>query len=91
MRDNDGAQALAAAVRAAYDAGTPIEVVGGGTRRALGRQPSGTPLSVAGHVGIVEYDPAEFVVTVRAGTMRGAWGHACPRGASADLAPRTLL
>ena len=68
MRDNDSAQALAAAVRAAYDAGTPIEIVGGGTRRALGRQPTGAPLSVAGHVGIVEYDPAEFVVTVRAGT-----------------------
>ena len=68
MKDNDSAQAFAAAVRAAYDADTPLEIVGGGTRRAFGREPAGQPLSVAAHTGIVEYDPAEFVVTVRAGT-----------------------
>ncbi len=68
MKDHDHALALAAAVRAAYDADAPLEIVAGGTRRAFGRSPAGAPLSVAAHTGIVEYDPTEFVVTVRAGT-----------------------
>lgn len=68
MSDHDSAEALAAAVRAAYDADSAVEIVAGGTRRAFGRHPTGTVLSVATHVGIAAYDPAEFVVTVRAGT-----------------------
>ncbi len=71
MTDHDATEPLAEAVRAAYGAAAPIEIVGGGTRRAFGRAPIGTPLSVAAHTGIVEYDPNEFVVTVRAGTPIG--------------------
>ena len=58
MKDHDHALALAAAVRAAYDADAPLEIVAGGTRRAFGRSPAGAPLSVAAHTGIVElHDP----------------------------------
>ena len=45
-----------------------IEIVGTGSKRFLGRCPMGTPLVVSGHSGIVDYEPSELVVTVRAGT-----------------------
>ncbi len=68
MVSHDDTEGLVAAVRAAYASADPLEIRGGGTRRHLGRAPSGTALSVGGHSGLVEYDPSEFVVTVRAGT-----------------------
>lgn len=71
MKEYDDTDSLRAAVRQAYDLHTPIEIVAGGTRRHLGRAPFGAPLSVARHRGIVEYEPSEFVVTVRAGTPIG--------------------
>ena len=49
-------------------AGTPLEIVGGGTKRFLGRAPEGTPLEVGGHAGILSYEPKELVITARAGT-----------------------
>ncbi len=68
MTDHDDTALLASAVREAYERAAPMEIIAGGTRRAFGRAPTGTPLSVARHTGIVAYDPSEFVVTVRAGT-----------------------
>ncbi|WP_461284774.1 glycolate oxidase subunit GlcE [Acidiferrobacter sp.] len=68
LEHNDDTALLASAVREAYEQAAPVEIVAGGTRRAFGRAPIGTPLSVARHAGIVAYDPSEFVVTVRAGT-----------------------
>lgn len=68
MIDHDDTDRLAAAVRAAYEGQAPLEIVGGGTRRHLGRAPEGQALSLADHLGIVEYEPSAFVVTVRAGT-----------------------
>lgn len=68
MKDHDDSARLAGLVRQAYDDVTPLEIQGGGTRRHLGREPVGTPLSLAQHTGLVEYEPSEFVVSVRAGT-----------------------
>ncbi|MHB1566522.1 MAG: glycolate oxidase subunit GlcE [Acidiferrobacter sp.] len=68
MRDADDTERLCAAIRSAYVNETPLEIRGGGTGRNFGRLPYGEPLSVASHVGILSYDPAEYVVTVRAGT-----------------------
>ena len=48
--------------------GTPLAIVGGGSKAFLGRVASGAPLSVAGHRGIVSYEPRELVLTARAGT-----------------------
>jgi glycolate oxidase FAD binding subunit len=62
------AEALAEQVKAAAAAGRPLRVVGGDTRAFLGRPAAGEALSLAGHAGIVSYDPAELVATVRAGT-----------------------
>ncbi len=42
--------------------------MGGGTKRFLGRVVEGTPIDVRPHRGIVNYDPAELVLTARCGT-----------------------
>ncbi len=68
MVDCDQGEALAAFVRAAYEQDQALEIVGGGSRRHLGRTPQGATLALSGHRGIVAYEPSEFVVTVRAGT-----------------------
>jgi glycolate oxidase FAD binding subunit len=63
-----GEQELADIIREASAAKTPIRVVGGDTKAFYGRQTDGTALSLAGHRGIVDYDPSELVVVARAGT-----------------------
>jgi len=56
-------------VRAAAAAGRPLAIRGGGSKTGiLGRPVAGMPLEVAGHGGIVAYDPTELVLTARAGT-----------------------
>jgi glycolate oxidase FAD binding subunit len=64
----DLTDALAETVRAASDAGRPLEIVGGGTKRFFGRAPAGDPLHVAGHNGVIDYEPSELVITARGGT-----------------------
>lgn len=64
----DLTDALAERVRRAAAARTPLRIVGGDTKRFYGRPVAGEPLEVSGHAGVVNYDPAELVVTVRAGT-----------------------
>lgn len=49
--------------------GRHILPAGGGTKSALSVAPTGyVPLSLRGLTGIVEYQPAEFTITARAGT-----------------------
>jgi glycolate oxidase FAD binding subunit len=66
--DQDRTAELVDAVRAAGVAGLPLRIVGGDTKRFYGRSVVGRDLPVAGHTGIVTYDPAELVLTARAGT-----------------------
>ncbi len=68
--DGDRSEALAEAVREAAAVGQPLAIVGGGSKAFYGRAvpPEAVPLSLAGHRGIVAYEPSELVVTVRAGT-----------------------
>lgn len=47
---------------------TPLQIRGGGSKAFYGREHNGTPLDVAGHRGIVSYEPKELVITARAGT-----------------------
>ncbi len=68
MGDADLTESVCASVRSAYERNAPIEVVGGGSRRDFGRAPIGEPLSLAGHCGIIGYEPGEYVITVRSGT-----------------------
>jgi len=64
-----GGEELADQVRRAAASGTPLRIVGGDTKAFYGRMVQAEPLSLAGHRGIVDYDPSELVVTARAGTL----------------------
>ncbi len=64
----DRTEELRARVRAAFEAGEALCIEGGGSKRFLGREPAGEPLAVGGHRGIVNHDPSELVLSVRAGT-----------------------
>jgi glycolate oxidase FAD binding subunit len=55
-------------VHAASRRRAPLRIVGGDSKRFYGRPVDGEPLEVAGHRGIVRYDPAELVLTARCGT-----------------------
>ena len=67
-RGADLSASLAETVRAASASGRPLEIVGGGTKRFYGRPVRGEPLDIAGHAGIIDYEPSELVITARAGT-----------------------
>ena len=53
----------------AVSGSTPLSVVGGNSKRGIGREQIGEPISVNEYSGIVDYQPTELVVTVRAGTQ----------------------
>ncbi|MDR3398813.1 MAG: glycolate oxidase subunit GlcE [Pandoraea sp.] len=55
-------------VLAATASGTPLDLQGGNTKRWYGQTPDGEPLDMRPYRGIVSYDPAELVITARAGT-----------------------
>jgi glycolate oxidase FAD binding subunit len=59
---------LAQRIRAAADAGIPLRIRGGGSKDFYGRPVDAEPLEVAPYHGVVEYEPSELVLTVRAGT-----------------------
>jgi glycolate oxidase FAD binding subunit len=58
-----------AAVQAALAAGQTLEVVGHGSKRAIGRAAQwDATLDLAGLTGITQYEPAELVLSAHAGT-----------------------
>jgi glycolate oxidase FAD binding subunit len=59
---------IAARLREASARGEPLSAVGSGSKAFYGNPVEASALPVGGHRGIVDYDPAELVVTVRAGT-----------------------
>lgn len=60
---------LAEIVADAAAQGRKLELRGGGTKAAFGAPREAEVVSLAGLTGIVDYDPAELVLTVRAGTL----------------------
>lgn len=66
--DADLSEPLCERVRAAAAAATPLRIVGGDSKAFLGNEGRGEVLAVAGHRGVVSYEPAELVITARAGT-----------------------
>jgi glycolate oxidase FAD binding subunit len=46
-----------------------LRIVGGDTKRFYGRPVAGETLALAGHHGVLRYDPAELVLTARGGTL----------------------
>jgi len=65
---SDVLQGFAETIRAAASAGTPLRIRGGGTKDFYGQSFAGELLDTRAHSGIVDYDPTELYVTVRAGT-----------------------
>jgi glycolate oxidase FAD binding subunit len=65
---NDASGELAARLLRAAAEGTPLTIVGGGSKSFLGRTPRGEPFDVGAHRGIIAYEPTELVITARAGT-----------------------
>lgn len=65
---SDLTEALAAAVRQAAEASTPLAIRGRGSKAFFGRPVEGTLLDLSGHAGVVAYEPSELVITARAGT-----------------------
>ncbi|PWE45666.1 glycolate oxidase subunit GlcE [Pseudomonas prosekii] len=68
MSDFDASEALLAQVNQARDNATPLRIQGSNSKAFLGREVAGEVLDTRAHRGIVSYDPAELVVSVRAGT-----------------------
>ena len=68
MTDRDLASAIADRLRDASARGTPLRLVGGDTKRFYGRAVPGETLDLRDHAGVVNYDPAELVLTARCGT-----------------------
>lgn len=70
--NQDRSAELLEQVRQALASKTALRIRGGGSKDFLGRAVQGQELSLLGHQGVVDYDPAELVVTVRAGTSLAA-------------------
>jgi glycolate oxidase FAD binding subunit len=69
MADCDLTLTLADRLRTATLHGMALRLVGGDTKRFYGRPVHAEGLELHGHRGIVNYDPAELVLTARCGTM----------------------
>lgn len=66
--EQDLTESLQEQVCIAMRQGLPLRIVGGGTKDFYGCPVLGQTLEIAGHSGIIAYEPGELVVTVRAGT-----------------------
>jgi len=65
---SDQLQAWVERIQAAAASGTALRFRGGGTKDFYGQRLEGEILDTRSHTGIVNYEPTELVVTVRAGT-----------------------
>ncbi|MBN3812056.1 FAD-binding protein, partial [Paraburkholderia sp. Ac-20347] len=68
MEEDDIVASWSERIRAATADGQPLRIRGGGTKDWYGQALEGEVLDTRAHRGIVAYDPAELVVTARAGT-----------------------
>jgi hypothetical protein len=64
----DAISSWQARIRAAVAARAPLRIRGGGTKDFYGQALAGDVLDTTACEGIVDYDPTELVITVRAGT-----------------------
>ncbi len=65
---SDLSQELQQAVDHALHQNISLNIAGGGSKSFYGHQPEGARLDVAGHHGIITYEPTELVMTARGGT-----------------------
>lgn len=55
-------------VRDAVSESRTLCIVGGNSKQHMGREQVGDPLELSNYAGVVEYQPTELMITVRAGT-----------------------
>ena len=67
IAEKDNLQDLQQQVRQASANATALVISGGGSKSFYGNASEGETLDVSTHSGIVDYDPAELVITLRAG------------------------
>ena len=72
IADTDIEEELRTQVSAVAAAGGAIGIVGGGSKAFYGEPGEALQLEVAGHSGVIDYDPAELVITLRAGSSLAA-------------------
>jgi glycolate oxidase FAD binding subunit len=65
-------QAFAERIRDAAARKAPLRIRGGGTKDFYGQSLEGDVLDTRGYAGVVDYEPTELVITVRAGTPLAA-------------------
>ncbi len=68
MLSLDDSANLQASVNAALENGMPLRIRGGGTKDFLGHPCNATPLDMRRHRGVIDHQPGELMVNVRAGT-----------------------
>jgi len=66
--DTDITTELQAQVKQAISNKTPLYIHGGNSKLFYGNLVDATPLDISKHTGIINYDPSELCITVRAGT-----------------------
>lgn len=69
LEPRDAADLAEIVAGAAAAGGRKLELRGGGTKATVGAPREAEIVSLAGLTGVVDYDPAELVLTVRAGTL----------------------
>lgn len=67
ITEQDLHEELQARIREAAANAEPLQIVGGGSKAFYGNASEGEALAVSGHSGVIDYDPAELVITLRAG------------------------
>ena len=65
----DISQQLQQEIQAAFEQETALQIIGGSSKKFYGHIVSGQALNVSGHSGVINYEPTELVITVRAGTL----------------------
>lgn len=65
---SDAIAAFAERIRDAAARKAPLRIRGGGTKDFYGQALDGEVLDARAHAGVVDYEPTELVITVRAGT-----------------------
>ncbi|MDH5766043.1 MAG: FAD-binding protein, partial [Gammaproteobacteria bacterium] len=68
MLDKDISQQLQQQVEQAVNQKTALRITAGNSKQFYGNESVGESLDVSEHSGIINYEPTELVVTVRAGT-----------------------
>lgn len=65
--EHDSLEALQQQIKQSVANATPLRICGGGSKSFYGNPSEGEILDVSTHSGIVDYDPAELVITLRGG------------------------